>query len=296
MWTLRNRVRSDAGLALVAALGLLLYVGFLVLPLLLSLQTGFTDKNPLRETSSFIGLGNYRAMLHDPQLRASLGFTISLAFGVTAVANVVGLGLALLLNRTSLPYRVMRTIAFLPQVISGVIVGFIWQTILTQSGLLNAGLQHLGLLRAPVAWLGTPLGAMLSIGLVAAWMLSGFTTVVYLAALQSIPIELEDMATMDGASRTQRFMTVTVPMLAPGTTISVTICLITALKLYDVIAVLTGGGPANATESTALYIVKLAFTNDRFGYSSAVAMLVLVISTAIALTVTSLLRRREVTL
>jgi len=144
--------------------------------------------------------------------------------------------------------------------------------------------------------LATPTGALLSIGVVVAWILSGFTTVVHLAALQSIPVELDDMATMDGASRTQRFFRVTLPMLAPGTTIGVTISLITALKLYDVITVLTAGGPANSTQSTALYIVKVAFTEDRFGYASAVAMLVLMLSAAIALSVTNVLRRREVNL
>ena len=296
---MRNRSRqihADRGLFVVAALAFGLYLCFLVLPLLLSLQTSLTDKNPLREHSSFVGVDNYRAMLHDGALRASLVFTIVLAFAVTLVANVLGLALAVLLNRTSLSYRVLRTVAFLPQVLSGVIVGFVWQTILTQGGLLNSGLKRLGLIDAPVAWLGSPHGALISIGVVVSWILSGFTTVVYLAALQNIPTELHDMATVDGATGPQRFFRVSLPMLAPGTTIGVTISLITALKLYDVIAVLTAGGPANSTQSTALYIVKLAFTDDRFGYASAVAMLVLVISAVIALSVTNLLRRREVNL
>jgi ABC-type sugar transport system permease subunit len=291
-----SRAHADRGLAAVAAVAFVLYLSFLVLPLLISLQTSFTDKNPLRSSSAFVGVDNYRAMLHDDALRASLIFTVVLAGAVTLVANVLGVALAVLLNRSTLSYRVMRTVAFLPQVLSGVIVGFIWQTILTRGGLLNSGLQRLGLIGAPVAWLGSPRGAMVCIGVVVSWLLSGFTTVVYLAALQNIPTELHDMATMDGATGSQRFFRVTLPMLAPGTTIAVTISLITVLKLYDVIAVLTGGGPADSTQSTALYIVKLAFTDDRFGYASAVAMLVLLISAVIALSVTNLLRRREVDL
>ena len=117
-----------------------------------------------------------------------------------------------------------------------------------------------------------------------------------LAALQSIPVEMYQAATVDGAGRWQQFRRITLPMLAPGTTISVTLSLITMLKLYDIIVALTSGGPANSTESTALYIIKLAFTDDRFGYASAVAMLLLAVSAVIALSVTGLLRRREVDL
>jgi ABC-type sugar transport system permease subunit len=103
-------------------------------------------------------------------------------------------------------------------------------------------------------------------------------------------------ATVDGAGRWQQFRWITLRMVAPGTTISVTISLITMLKLYDIIVALTGGGPAFATQSTALYIINLAFTDDRFGYASAVAMLLLVVSAVVALTTTGLLRRREVDL
>jgi ABC-type sugar transport system permease subunit len=294
MRTRKSRASRDNGLFGLAAVAFGLYLCFLVLPLLLSLKSSFTDENPLRATSGFVGLDNYGEMVQDDQLHASLGFTLILAVGVTIAANAIGIAFAMMLNRTNLSYRVMRTIAFLPQVLSGVIVGFVWQTILTQQGLLNVTLQRIGLIDSPIAWLGSPNLALLSIGVVVTWILTGFTTVVYLAALQGVPVELYDSAAIDGATTWQRFARITFPLIAPGMTISVTISLITVLKLYDVITVLTGGGPANSTRSTALYIVKLAFTDNRFGYASAVAMLVLAMSAAIALSVTSLLRRREV--
>jgi multiple sugar transport system permease protein len=292
----RNTKSGERGLALLAALALSLYLVFLVLPLLLSLRSSFTNENPLKATNDFIGFANYTEMASDDALKASLTFTLILAFGVTVAANALGVGFAMLLNRTSLSYRVMRTLAFLPQVLSGVIVGFVWQTILTQNGLLNTALTKIGILDEPYPWLGSPHAALFSIGVVVTWVMSGFTTVVYLAALQSIPLELNDMASLDGVRGTQRFRKITWPMLAPGTTISVTISLITVLKLYDIITVLTGGGPANSTQSTALYIVKLAFTSDRVGYASAVAMLLLAVSAVVALVVTGVLRRREVSL
>lgn len=295
----RRRVRlsaGDYGLGAVAGVGLLLYIVFLIIPVLVSLHSSFTNQDPLKSHSSFIGLANYREMLHDTELRTSVTFTLGLALAVTVVANVLGIAFAVLLNRTNRSYRVLRTLAFLPQVISGVIVGFVWQTILTEDGLLNDVLLRTHIVSAPVNWLGTPHTAMLSVGIVVAWVVSGFTTVVYLAALQSVPPELYHASSIDGANAWQRFRMITLRMVAPATTISVTISLITVLKLYDIITVLTAGGPANSTESTAMYIVKLAFTSDRFGYASAVAMFLLLLSAIVALSITAGLRRREVDL
>ena len=288
--------RGDAGLSALAAVGLCLYVLFIVVPLFMSLHSSLTNANPLQAGSSFVGLANYREMLHDAELHDSVAYTLTLAVCVTVVANVIGFGFAVLLNHTSLSYRVLRTLAFLPQVVSGVITGFVWQTILTENGLLNVTLQHLRLISQPIDWLGEPLLAQVSVGIVTAWVLSGFTTVVYLAALQSVPKELYDAASIDGAGPAHRLRRITIPMTAPATTICVTICLITVMKLYDIIAALTGGGPAFATQSAAAYIIQVAFTSDQFGYASAVAMALLAVSAAIALTVTYVLRRREVDL
>jgi ABC-type sugar transport system permease subunit len=295
--TIRFRPRrGDPALGALAALALGLYALFIIVPVVMSGWKSLTDENPLMAQARFVGLSNYAEMTHDDALAASLGFTLVLAAAVTIVANAAGIGFAILLNKTSLSFRMMRTVAFLPQVLSGVIVGFVWRYILAQDGILNHLLLSLGIIGQPITWLGSPHLAMFSVGLVAAWVLTGFTTVVHLAALQSIPVELYQAATVDGAGRWQRFRRITFPMLAPGTTISVTISLITMLKLYDIIAALTSGGPADSTQSTALYIINLAFTDDRFGYASAVAMLLLVVSAVIALTVTGLLRRREVDL
>ena len=297
MKLLRSRLaRLDTGLSAVAALTLVLYLVFLIVPVLLSLKTSFTNQNILFPNSSFVGLANYRQLLHDTQLRASIEFTLALAVAVTIVANAAGLGFAILLNRTSLSYRVLRTLAFLPQVISGIIVGFVWSWILSPTGLVNHILTGTGLISQPVNWLGTPQLAQLSAGIVVSWVLSGFTTVVYLAALQNIPRELYDASSIDGASSRQQFRRITVPMVAPATTISVVICLITVLKLYDILTALTGGGPAYATRSIAMYIINVGFSNDAYGYASAIAMVLLVLTAIIALSVTTVLRRREVDL
>ncbi len=180
--------------------------------------------------------------------------------------------------------------------ISGIIVGFVWSWMLSPTGLVNHILTGTGLVSQPVNWLGTPQLAQLSAGIVVSWVLSGFTTVVYLAALQNIPRELYEASSIDGASSRQQFRMITFRMVAPATTISVVICLITVLKLYDIITALTGGGPAYATRSIAMYIISVGFSNDAYGYASAIAMVLLVLTAIIALSVTTVLRRREVDL
>jgi len=289
----RRSWARPTGLAPVAWLAIGLYVAFLLYPIASSLATSFTDRNPLRAESTFVGLDNYRQLFADPRLLTSLRFTIVVVIVVTIVSNVVGLGLAMLLNRPSVGYRLMRTLIFIPQVLSGVIVAFIWRSILTQNGLLNTFLGSIGVADQPISWIGTPDLALLSVCVVVSWATIAFATVVYVAALQSVPGELYEAARIDGATAFGRFRFVTLPMIAPGMTISIVLCLITTFKLYDVIAVLTGGGPANSTQTTAFYLITVAFTTNRFGYASAIAMLLLVATTVIAYSLTGLLRRRE---
>ena len=293
MSRIRRSWPRPSGLAPVAWLAIGLYVAFLLYPIASSLVTSFTDRNPLRADSTFVGLNNYRQLFADPRLLTSLRFTIVVVIVVTIVSNVVGLGFAMLLNRPSVGYRLMRTLIFIPQVLSGVIVAFIWRSILTQNGLLNTLLGSVGLADQPISWIGTPDLALLSVCVVVSWATIAFATVVYVAALQSVPGELYEAARIDGANALGRFRFVTLPMIAPGMTVSIVLCLITTFKLYDVIAVLTGGGPANTTQTTAFYLITVAFTTNRFGYASAIAMLLLVATTVIAYSLTGLLRRRE---
>ena len=289
----RHSWARPSGLAPVAWLAIGLYVAFLLYPIASSLLTSLTDRNPLRAESTFVGLDNYRQLFADPRLLTSLRFTIVVVVVVTIVSNVAGLGFALLLNRPSVGYRLMRTLIFIPQVLSGVIVAFIWRSILTQNGLLNTFLENIGLADQPISWIGTPDLALLSVCVVVSWATIAFATVVYVAALQSVPGELYEAARIDGAGALGRFRFVTLPMIAPGMTISIVLCLITTFKLYDVIAVLTGGGPANSTQTTAFYLITVAFTTNRFGYASAIAVFLLVATTVLAYSLTGLLRRRE---
>lgn len=292
--TARTRLgRRSLGLAPIAWVAIGLYLVFLIYPILRSIMTSFTDRNPLQADSSFVGFDNYVEMFNDPNLARSLGFTLVVVVVVTVVSNAFGILFAILLNKTTTNFRIMRTLVFIPQVLSGVIVAFIWRSILTQDGLLNSALAGLGLIDKPISWIGTPELATMSICIVVSWVTIAFTTVVYTASLQAVPAELYEAARMDGAGPISRFWNVTYPMIAPGMTICVVLCMITTFKLYDIIVVLTGGGPASSTESVAMYVINVGFTSNRFGYSSALSILLLVLTALVAYGVTAILRRRE---
>ncbi len=292
--TARTRLgRQTWGLAPIAWVAIGLYLVFLVYPILRSIMTSFTDRNPLQAESAFVGFDNYVEMFNDPNLTRSLGFTLVVVVVVTVLSNAFGILFAILLNKTTTNFRVMRTLVFIPQVLSGVIVAFIWRSILTQDGLLNSALTGIGLIDKPISWIGTPELATMSICVVVSWVTIAFTTVVYTASLQAVPAELYEAARMDGAGAFSRFWNVTFPMIAPGMTICVVLCMITTFKLYDIIVVLTGGGPAASTQSAAFYLIDVAFNSNRFGYSSAISILLLVLTAAVAYGVTALLRRRE---
>jgi ABC-type sugar transport system permease subunit len=281
------------GIAPIAWAAIGVYTAFLLWPVLSSFISSFTDRSPLSDSSSFVGLDNYQEMMSDIELHTSLRFTLLIVVVVTVVANAAGLGFALLLNGAQARYRIMRTLVFIPQVLSGVIVAYIWQVMLTQNGLVNASLMGMNLTTDGVPWLGTVNLSTFSVCVVVSWFTIAFSTVIYAAALQTVPVELYDAARVDGAGAIRRFRYVTWPMIAPGATISVVLSLITGLKLYDIVVVLTGGGPAGTTRTTAIYIIQSAFTENRFGYAAAVAMLLLALTAAFAYGATTLMRKRE---
>jgi multiple sugar transport system permease protein len=274
-----------------------LYVVILIVPLFLSFLYSFTDLNPLFPNTKFIGLQNYADMLSDADFLSALGRTISLSLDVTLAANVLGLFVAIMLNRPSRFYAILRTLFFIPQVLSGVIVGFIWGVILTtNNGILNIVLKQIGITAQNIAWLGKPNLAFLALTVVIIWQQMGFCVVVYLAALQGIPQDLVEAATIDGANRWNIFTNVTFPLLAPGVTVNVVLLLIISLKIYDQVVVLTAGGPGGQTETLAYYIVRITFTSNEAGYGSAVALVLFFLIAIISVILTSFLRKREVEL
>lgn len=225
-----------------------------------------------------------------------MGNTALLTAAVVVVPNAVGLGVALLLDRGSRLYRMLRTVFFTPVVLSSVVVSVIWQALLTDDGIINKVLRSLGA-EHPPGWLSDPSLALGTVTFIMCWQMLGFCVVVHLAGLQGVPAELMEAAELDGAGPVRRFRHITWPMLAPSVTINTVMLLITAFKTYDQVQVLTNGGPGDGTTATVAFtVITTAFTDNRTGYSAAMSLTMLVLIAVVSVVVLRVLQRREVTL
>ncbi|MYS84039.1 ABC transporter permease subunit [Streptomyces sp. SID5474] len=275
---------------------MLIYAWLVLVPIALSVHYSLTNANPFNPPRRWVGLHNYRMLLHDEQFHTALRVTVVLTLIVVVVPNVAGLLIALLLDKRGRFYNAMRSVFFTPMILSSVVVSVIWTRLLDVDGPLNRALRELGV-RHPPAWLSDPDLALYSVASVISWQMLGFCVVVYLAGLQSVPGELHEAAAIDGAGPVRRFRAVTWPLLAPAVTINTVVLLISAFKTYDHIKVITNGGPGAGTTATLAFdVLATGFDSNHIGYASAMAVVMLAIAclaTAIALRI---LRAREIDL
>ena len=253
----------------------------------------FTNWSGAGAGASWIGLGNFRAIFSDPTTSNALVNTFQLAGLLVVVSNVFGLLLALSLRRSLKTRNLMRAMFFLPFALSHLATGYIWQYIFQYEGPLNRLLGMVGLDSLQRVWLADPTWAMYTILVVLVWQYTGLTMVIYLAGLEGIPDELHDAVAMDGASPWLKFRKVTFPLLAPAITISATLTLIFGLGAFDQVLSLTGGGPVNATQTLATQVWQQTFVYGRFGYGSALALILAGLFATLSIAQVSLLRYRE---
>lgn len=228
-------------------------------------------------TFDFVGLTNFVNIFKTPELVGALVNTLVLAAGFVIFTNVFGLLFALALNRTLKTRYLLRTLVFMPVVLSPVAVSFIWKFIFDYNGPLNQILGAIGLKSLQTAWLASPSLAIVCILVVLVWQSIGFVMVTYLAGLATVPPELEEAAALDGAGVWRRFRSVTVPMIQPSIAIGTTLTLIQGLRVFDQVMALTGGGPSHATETLATEIYNQTFTYQQFGFGAAMALLLSVL-------------------
>lgn len=286
--------RALFGLALVSPT-LLLYGVFVVWPVVRGAIVSLYQWDGLSTTMTWVGLQNYRSALDDPVFRLALRNTFQYAIGVTIAKNVLGLGLAILLNKKLRGRAFFRTAAFLPVMFSFVVVGVLWSWIFNPLfGLADHLLSALGFSNFP-GWLSDPHLALWSVMWVDVWKWTGFHMVLFLAALQSVPNELLEAASLDGAGPWQRLRNVTLPWIRPVIAFSVLLALTGAFVAnYDVVYVMTGGGPLNSTQVALTYIVQTAFNADEVGYANAMSIILLVLVSVVgAVQLRFMLRGRE---
>ncbi len=222
-------------------------------------------------TRTFIGLQNYRELIHDHAFADSLRITAIYTFSFVPLLFVCSLGLAILVNQKLLLTGFFRSMFFMPFMLSLVVSSVIWSFILDErAGALNAILGKFGVARQ--AWLGSTQLAPWSLVIVTLWQAVGYSMIIFLAGLQDIPRDFYEAATVDGASAARRFRTITLPLLKPTSVFVLVISFIGAFQLFDPIFVLTQGGPANSTTTAVYYIYENAFQFLRLGYASALAV------------------------
>ncbi len=269
------------GLLFITPITVILAV-FLFYPILQSVYYSLTDWNGIG-SHSFIGLANYADIFRDEGFRNSLTRTLYIGLAVALLANLFGLLFALLLDRRLKTKSLMRALFYIPNVIPIVVSAFVWRYILdANSGLLNLGLTELTGSKTAVPWIDSPEYVVFSIIAISVWQMWGPIMIIYLAALQGVPHEMKEASMIDGASVWNRFRNVTVPMIAPSITVNVLIGLANGLRIFDLPYALTGGGPANASETLAIKIYRYAFASADLSYGLAASFVL----TAIALVVT----------
>lgn len=274
---------------------LALFAVFVVLPFIKGIYLSLTNWNGYSPSYKFVGLKNYARMLTDENAHTAFVNTIIYGFGSTLVQNVLGIAFAILLNKKFRGRSLIRTVIYLPVMIAPLIMGYIMYFFFTyNNGAVNDVLKLFG--AQPVDWLAKGSRAVIILMLVNSLQFAGISMVIYLAGLQNIPTLYYDAAAIDGVNDRQRFFYVTLPLLMPAVTSSVTINLIGGLKLFDVISALTGGGPGYDTNSLSTLIHRLYFGSERAGYAAAVGLVFFVFIMIVSNIVVKALQKRQVEL
>lgn len=284
--------RIEIGLFVTPALAL--YLLFVLLPIGLAAYYSVYHWNGLGPLNDFIGLANYRRVLADDTFRQAVAHNfivigLSLAFQLP-----LALGIALLLNRRLRGQAALRLVIFAPYVLSEVITATIWLLILQPDSLVDKTLRAVGLGRLVHLWLADTRLVFYTMFAVVTWKYLGFGIILFLAGLQGIPLELKEAAAIDGAGELQAIRHIIIPLLGPTIRIWSFLAIIGSLQLFDLIWIMTGGGPADASNTMVTYLYERGFTRYQFGYGSAVAVILFLISLVFAIAYQRFVLRRDV--
>ncbi|MER6943155.1 sugar ABC transporter permease [Nonomuraea sp. NPDC000554] len=270
---------------------LVLFVVMLVIPVGLSVYLSLTDWDGYSPDPQFIGVRNYVRMFSTGEVISAGAVTLTIAAAGTVLLNVLGLGFALLVHRTSRANTFFRAVLFYPHILSALVVGFLWSALLGTTGVVNTLVTEAG--GSVLPFLSDPVWARVTLIGVIVWAGFGVNLVLYIAGLQTINKDLLEAATIDGASRFQTFRNVTLPSLAPVVTVNLVLSLVTLLKTYDLVVSLTGGGPAGSTQTAAYLILSESFANSSLGFGSAQSVVLMVVTGVLAVVVSRLRSRAD---
>ncbi|MDZ5712696.1 carbohydrate ABC transporter permease [Jeotgalibacillus haloalkalitolerans] len=271
----------------------ILFFSFHTLPVLQGIFYSFTNFRGYG-VWEFVGLDNYIRIFNDRNALNAYGFTFQFAIVSTILVNIISLVIALGLNAKIKFHKTLRGIYFMPNILSILIVGFIFNYIF--SIFIPEIAENTGLTGLTTSILGSPDHAWIAIVIVAVWQAAAFNTILYLAGLATIPQDLYEASALDGASKWQEFWKITFPLIAPFFTINMVLAMKNFLMVFDHIVALTGGGPGRATQSISLLIYQDGFAGGQFAYQSANAVIYFVVIVTISVFQIRILQKREVQL
>lgn len=285
-----KQMRVKAGFAVPA---FVIYTLLLVVPIIMAFGLSFVSWNGIGEMK-FVALQNYKQLFKDKSIGNAVFNTVVITLCQTIVCNVLGLFLAVLLNRTGRRTAIFRTIYFLPNVLSGVAIAFVWKAIFSYNGVLNTVLAAVGLDHLVAAFMSTHMSALVCIIIVGIWSSLGYYMMIYISALQSVPQELYEAAIVDGASAWSKFRYITLPLITSGTMVSFLMSIINGLRAYDVVKIMTDGGPGKMTETIVYNIVRYGFNGNMLGYSSAISVVLFLVIGLISILIVKAFNKQEV--
>ena len=256
----------------------LVYTLFLIIPIGVTVYYSFTDFSGIGK-ESFIGFQNYERMFDDKLFFISLKNTLIVLLVSTVILIAVSFLVALMLNREFKGNNVAKAMIFSPYIIAPIIAGTIWMFILNpEFGLINEFLEKIGLGALKQEWIGGKTLSPWSVGFVFSWQVLGFHATIFLAGMKMVPGDIYEAASIDGASRTQQTWFVTIPMLKETFVINVVLMITGALKIFELVYQLTGGGPNHLSDVLVSYMYYVVFTSSQYGYGMAIAVFILAVS------------------
>ena len=254
-------------------------IGITFVPLIQTFTLSLTNRNLVARTNDFVGLANYKSLLTDDQFIWALTFTFIYAVSTVMGELLIGMAVALLLHQRFVGRQAARTALLVPWAISAVLAGIMWKIMFWDvGGPINDILLRLHIIGQPLAWLAMPNYAQFAVIFASVWKFMPFAALLLLASLQTIPDELFDAAKVDGATAWNRFRHITMPLVSPVITVIIMFRLMEALRAFDQIYSLTGGGPGVATDVLSRYAYSVMFYYSKYGYGATLAVLMFMLT------------------
>lgn len=272
---------------------LLAYIGVMVLPFVLGIYYSFTDWNGISSAINWVGFANFKEIVvHDANFGHSFWFTFRYAAAVVVIANLLGFLLAFLLSQPLKTRSILRTVFFMPNVLGGLLLGFVWQFVFVRGFPMIGEATHIGFFN--YSWLGTPATAFWGLVIVSVWQIAGYLMIIYIAGLANVPGELLEAATIDGAKGWQTLRHIILPLVMPAVTVCLFLSISWSFKSFDLNFSLTNGGPFRSSESVAMDIYFEAFKNNHYGLGAAKALIYFAVIALITLVQVAVTKKREV--